>query len=262
MAETITSDPLERLIAQIRGWAKEHCVRILEGFVEQDGDHLVVLYNEEAESSLDNLLAAALDLETAVLVLNITRLSREEWEASLQQYANVEDPSEQQRADLRIVRKLEGAIGWVAAVEMRILTKQPQLLLKYDRFAEWFDLIYASEEDRGDENFEDADESVNEELLEEFGRTVASDRGYQNSRNDIQRNAAVTRLLGKNARLKEVERWQILQSASEIYQAEFRASHEALLVEEANRLRKEGLKKSDIAVRLGVSFNRVRDLLS
>ena len=51
---------------------------------------------------------------------------------------------------MRALQKLEGSIGSVAAVEVRILTRQPQLLLKFDRFREWFDLIYAADEDAAD----------------------------------------------------------------------------------------------------------------
>jgi hypothetical protein len=91
---------------------------------------------------------------------------------------------------------------------------------------------------------------------------VASDRSYQNARNDIQRRSAAGKILGEDPRVREVELWEILESAKTIYEAELRPSHEAWLVEEANRLKLEGLKRAEIAVRLGISLNRVRDLLS
>jgi hypothetical protein len=136
------------------------------------------------------------------------------------------------------------------------------MLLKYDRFVEWFYLLYASDEDAADDDLVDEEDPAKEALIEELGRHVASDRSYQNARNDIQRRSAAGKILGEDPRVREVELWEILESAKTIYEAELRPSHEAWLVEEANRLKLEGLKRAEIAVRLGISLNRVRDLLS
>jgi hypothetical protein len=262
MSSRTDGDPLEQLIERTRRWAKEHSLHALEGFVEETGNLPVVLYNEEGESSLEGFLTVAHAFGAEVIFLNITRLSREDWQKSVVSYEDAEDLSERTESRLRAAQKLEKLIGSVAAVELRVVTKKPQLLMKYDRFSEWFGVIYASSKDTLDEEFEDEEDPKTRALIEELGRVVASDRRYQNARNDIQRRSAVGKILKADPRHRKVELWQILDSAKEIYEAEYRASHEEWLVEEANRLKREGLKRAEIAVRLGISINRVRDLLS
>jgi len=258
-----TTDPLDQLVSKIREWAGTHNVRLLDGFVEKEGSLLVLVYNEEGDSSLENFLGAAHAFEIVALFLNITRLTLDELETSIAERGTVKEMDEQERADIRTLRGLEGSVGSIAALELRALTQQPRTLLKFDRFAEWFNLVYASDEREADDDAGIAEEDpAKEALMDELARKVAADRSFQNARNDIQRRTAAGKALGVDAGIQQADWWELLERAKEIYEAESRPSHEAWLVQEAARLKEGGLKRSEIATRLGVSINRVRDLLS
>ncbi len=115
-------------------------------------------------------------------------------------------------------------------------------------------------------NDEDEDEYAEDEkppdtaTVEKWARALAADPNYIFRKGFSQRLDLLKNIAGDEA--EKVSTYSVVNRAETIFQDEFRQDAEKKLVEEIRRLREDGLNVNAVAIKLGISKDRVSGLLS
>jgi len=126
----------------------------------------------------------------------------------------------------------------------------------YQETANWFDEF----EELLPEDEDDEDEgrtSIDKAMVNKWALALASDPMYLTSK---QREYLLEKLAGQE--FSKLPTFEVLRRAETIFQADFRQVAEEKLSDEIRQLREQGLNLNAIALKLGISRDRVSGLVS
>jgi len=258
----ITRERPTNLLESVMSWCGQHDVLVVDGYMENSGSLPVVQYNQDSRQRIDQFFESLRQLEVEVVFVNKTELTREVWQQKEQEMASLGDVED---ADLPSLKNYESFIGQIGSVEIRAVASNPPLILSLNSFAEWFDFFFSYPADEVDDDMSDDEGEVSLELQgreEELAWRLARNSDFQRAKNDNQREYVMSKVLGSEPDLEQINIWRMHQAAKTILELEIRPKLEAELTHKAESLRKEGLSMGKIAIELNVSLHKVRQLLT
>jgi hypothetical protein len=238
--------PMETVLEKVKAWCDQKQVQLIQGYLEDKDTTPIIRFDEEGADGLEEFFSALSRLKAQVLVVNLTRLTRDDWQAKIEESRDGEE--------LDVIKKCEAKVGHIAALRFRGLVESPTMILKHDISADWFPLIYGETHEgdkRGDHDAE----------VEEIARQVAQDPSFHRAKNREQREHVTKKILASNRGAKGLGLERIVNQTSAIYETELKPQLEATLLEQITTLRKKGLKLEKIATRVGLSVQEVKSLV-
>jgi len=252
---------LDNIPDQVGQWCASVGVVLIPGSVPENGPRQIIKVSADAQS-FGGVLAAATTLRPSVVALNITRLDQEAYEARLAAAAECDDK------DLAV--ELAGhkeAVGHVMWVNVGILTEAPCLVLDWVQEASWADLFPADEGEPGDDDFVDDEEPSEAEdpeyqrEVQGLARELAESSDFARARNRDQRVYVARKVLGERVREAGLDLSDVIAEATAVFEVEIKPKAAAVLLQEAQSLRKQGLTMAQISEKLGMPASRIQVLL-
>lgn len=259
-----TTDLLLGVVEEIRTHAEE------EGFIVfyreecAGGSKDTFNWHEEHGGDWKRFLACAKAM--AVRTVYLSWLPFEGWQVddALEDVALPGDEtSERKKAELEAynqqVETYREKVGLTAVIELAFVAEAVFHICEIT--ADWFrafEELTTEEEGRGEEI--EKEKKVDKALVYEWAGKLASHPKYGSCKSDDQREYLLEKLAGEE--YEKLPLGDILRRAETVYQFEVRPEVEERLRDQARALRKQGLNMSAIALKLGISANRVSGLLA
>lgn len=167
---------------------------------------------------------------------------------------SLEDEELQEYKDaLSVVKKTKGQV-----VYFKLKFFHDHVCYSYSQLSEWVDEFFAVQEafqDEDDEQDSDTQQSnrLSDELVEELARKITTNEKYLSAKNFVQRSEITETLLRQEEMAKHLDGWLIRRRIDNIYETEIRPKQDEETRKKVLELRKNGMKKVEIASRLGIS---------
>jgi len=253
------TDPLEQDLETITTWCATHQLQLVHGYFAHSDAIPVVHCNEDSDRELASYLETARALGAKAVIANVTRLTEDDWRSTIDQLDRGRPPA--QSRELAELKSCQNRVGHISALEVCVVTGPPTLLLRRDRYAKWFDLVYASDEHDADLRGGIPVSAEMQRRVESIARKVASDAAFQRAKNENQRHYIASRIFDSDGNCQGVEFWRVAREAEMILDSEVRPRLEEELSRRVRTLRSDGCTQQQIASELGVSLHKVRLVL-
>ena len=120
-------DKLGALLGEIESWCAEYKVKLIYGEVNTPGQLPEITFAGAGEPSLSEFLQTLSQVPLSVLIVNVIRLSREEWQERIDAVEDAETAEE--KARLRELKGCENLVGCVREIALAAFVEKPPLVL-------------------------------------------------------------------------------------------------------------------------------------
>jgi len=232
-------------------------------------DHKTVDWNEEHGGNWEKFLDCAKAVGAKMLYLNWAPFEEFQVNEALEHLEKIIDAgsapgieqpdSAPSRNDIETYRD---KVGVTAVIDLAFM--YGDVVHIHQCFADWFQTFeeltegWEPDSDETDESF--PERVVDKPLVKKWASELANHAKFGAARTGDQREFLLETIAGSD--IDSLPVGDILARADSIYQFEVKPKEEERLRREARRLREQGLNMSAIAVKLGISKDRVSGLLS
>lgn len=257
------NDPLSRTVEEIRQAASSAGLHIFFGWLaEYEGPS--VHWNEDHGGDWKPFLECAKSLNVKAVYLNWAPFEQfqvdgalSEIESDLAESDGLNVETESIRKRLNQVGEFKAKVGLTSIIDLAFVADGTVHI--YQETADWFDKFEDLRPEDEDESFE-KERPADKATVDRWARALAGDPKYIGCKDSGQRAYLLEKIAGDQ--LPKLPTYEILSRAETIFQVEFRPGAEEKLSDEIRHLRERGLNVNAIALRLGISRDRVSGLLS
>lgn len=258
------SDPLLKTVEQILDHAESDGFVIFYGWAHGSKEN-TVYWNEEHGGDWKKFLGSAKSLGAKVVYLNWAPFEEFQVDEALEDVGPEVSDKGGSEASAEIeeynneVQKYREKVGLTAIIDLAFVLDG--VFHIYQLNLDWFRTFeeLTAEEEEGDKG-ELAEEKVDKALVDKWARELASHPKFGSCKNDEDREYLLEDRAGDE--FEKLPIGDILRRAETLYRFEVRPKQEELLREQARTLRKQGLSMNAIALKLGISRDRVSGLLA
>jgi hypothetical protein len=250
------NDLLLKTVQEIRHVAKTDNLQIFYGWLVEADNPLAVHWNRDNGGSWEKFLECAKIAGANILYLNWAPFEQfqiddavEELESKLAEDEEQTEGSDETSALVRQAREFDAKVGLTCVIDLAFVASGVTHI--YQETADWFDKFneLLPENDEDDDRLELKPDRV---VVDKWAFDLASNAEYFTSK---QRDYLLEKLSGTEFPKLPVP--HILRRAEIIFQNEFKEGAEKKLTEDIRQLREQGLNLNAIALRLGISRDRV-----
>jgi hypothetical protein len=226
-------------------------------------------WNEEHGGSWENFLECAKAVGAKLLYVNWAPFEEfqvdeavEHLEAAIAAGSEAETHQRDSLPSNREIEAYRNKVGMTAVIDLAFMYND--VVHIHQCFADWFQTFeeltdgLEPESDETEESF--PERVVDKALVKKWASELANHGKFGAARTGDQREFLLETIAGSEIDSLPVD--EILARADSIYQFEVKPKEEERLRGEARHLREQGLNMSAIAVKLGISKDRVSGLLS
>lgn len=259
------NDALSRTVEEIRQSAKSAGLRVFFGWLaEYEGP--TIHWNEDHGGDWKSFLECAKSLNAKIVYLNWAPFEQfqvdeavSEMESELAENEGLDDETKTIRKRLNELGEFKAKVGLTCVIDLAFVADGAVHI--YQKTADWFDEFEdLLPEDENDDESREERKPTDRATVDRWATVLASDAKYMTCKGSGQREYLLERLAGEEFR--KLPTYEILSRAETIFQVEFRQAAEETLSIEIRRLRDQGLNVNAIALKLGMSKDRVSGLLS
>jgi hypothetical protein len=245
----LKSGEIEPTIQRVLAWLEKSGLQVFWGELEHDPGVLVATWDTELVSDFEPFLVLAKTSEARVIYMDCTQCVTEglaEASPDLDRLAATLAP--------HVGELVEATLSWVGGSVVHSMTLSASWADDY--FAAWQLAEGESEEAEDDES----DEELNEEDVRRHAEQLARDPKFQAARSSAQRAFAARKILDDSVRVDRALLEAVLDEAKNIFELEIKPDVDRRLADEVQALKEQGLTKSQIARKLGISANRMKTM--
>jgi hypothetical protein len=254
------NDPFSKKVEDIERAAKAAGLQIFYGWLGEESSVPSAHWNGTSGGSWDNFLACAKIAGANILYLNSAPFEQtqvddaiEQIEREVAESEDKEDVSSETNELITQIREFEAKVELICVIDLAFVAGG--VIHIYHEGAEWFDdfvrLLPGEDEDDADDEEVRPDKTV----VDKWANDLAGHPNYVTAKD---RRYLLEKIAGEGFQRLPV--YEILNRADTVFEAQFRPAAEQKLSEEIGTLREQGLNLEQIAVRLGISRNRVSGL--
>jgi len=255
------SDPLSKTLEAIREVAKDSSLQLFCGWLSENDKIPEVYWDKDNGGDWRNFLGCATAVNAKVLYLTWAPFEQfqvdevvAELESELAEREGREDGASETRELVGDARAFESKVGLTCIIELAFVANG--VLHIYQENPGWFDEF---EELLPEEDDQEAEERkpTDKATVNKWAMVLAGDQKYIASKD---REYLLEKLAGEE--FPRLPVFEILSRAETIFQADFRQVAEEKLADEIRQLREQGLNLNAIALKVGISRDRVSGLMS
>ena len=253
------NDPFSKLLDEIRKEAESGGMHIFYGYLAEDGQHAAVHWNQENGGDWKKFLVCARTLGTQILYMNWAPFEQFEIDDAVSklesELTGASDADKETQKLINQIRGFQPKVGLTCVIDLAFVANGVVHICQQtaDWFDEFGDLI-------GEDQEEDEPEKktpASKEVVDKWARMLASDSKYSTTR---EHEYLLEKLAGEE--FSKLPTYEVLRRAEAIFQVDFKQAADAKLAEEIQELRSQGLNINAIAMKLGISRDRVSGLIS
>ena len=251
-------DKLGALLGEIESWCAEYKVKLIYGEVNTPGQLPEITFAGAGEPSLSEFLQTLSQVPLSVLIVNVIRLSREEWQERIDAVEDAETAEE--KARLRELKGCENLVGCVREIALAAFVEKPPLVLTFNHYAEWDAMFEDDANNRfvtDEEKWEDPRTSPR---FEELARRVANDQRFAAAKKQAERQY-VAKIVLRDEDMDARDLYHVTQQAASIFELEIKPALEEKLAKQVESLHRAGQSVSEIAKSLKLAPREVKRLL-
>jgi len=255
------NDPLSKTLEEIRQVAKDSGLHVFFGWLAERNDAPAVHWNEDNGGDWKGFLGCARAVSARILYLNWAPFEQfqvddavSEIESELTESEGQDDETKETKKLLTQIRAYETKVGLICIIDLAFVSNG--VVHFYQETVDWFhefEELLPDDEDDEDEGRRPVDKAT----VSKWALALASDPRYLTSK---QREYLLEDLAGQE--FPKLPTFEVLRRADAIFQADFRKAAEEKLSDEIRGLREQGLNLNAIALKLGISRDRVSGLVS
>jgi hypothetical protein len=256
------SDPLLTTVEEIRQVAKSDGLCVFFGWLVAERLP-IVHWNEEHGGDWKVFLELAKTLKAKAVYLNWTPFEQfqvddavSETESKIADNNGLDDETQTLRELLDQIGKYKTKVGLVCVIDLAFVAEGISHI--YQKTANWFGQFQDLLSKDADEEEEDS-KPANKALVNKWATILASDPKFIISKDSRGREYLLEKIAGEE--FPKLPTSEILSRAEAIYQIDFRQAAETRIADEVRILREQGLNVNAIALKLGMSRDRVSGLL-
>jgi len=249
-------DRLAVSLDRVRKWAASEGVVLVFGTAEDQESYPVITSDDEGADPLLAFLEAIKAARTSVLVVTTLRLDSSHVEEALDLLESLEIGAAERRDAASRIERCKAYFGQVALLEIRACIAAPPIFIDFNRQAEWYDVVFDTEETfAGDDAAAASGPDI--ERLTELAHKVASAPDFFRLRNKAERRYFAERVLKSHDGISAWETREIADRASTVFKTEILPAVTA----DVGRLVTEGKSPSEIASALAIQPGFVDSIL-
>ncbi|MGO9589526.1 MAG: hypothetical protein ACLP3K_05700 [Candidatus Acidiferrales bacterium] len=259
------TDPLLTIVEEIRRSATSRGLTLFFGWLaEHEGP--AVHWNEDHGGDWKAFLECASSLSAKVVYLNWAPFEQFQiddpvaaLEAELGEGGVSNDDTKTIKEKILQLRSFNEKVGLTCIIDLAFVVGGTVHL--YQKTTDWYDEFSELLPDDDDEDqFAEEEKPLDSATVEKWARALAADPNYILRKGSSQHLELLKKIAGDEA--EKISTYGVLNRAQAIFQDEFRQDAERKLVEEIRQLREDGLNVNAVAIKLGISKDRVSGLLS
>lgn len=257
-SSTKASDSLSQTVEEIRTFAKEEGFVVFYGLTPEDETHTVYWIKEQGDWKA--FLEGAKTLGVKLLYLNWAPFEGFQIEEALEGVGVQDSKVEKAESEecKRDVEEYRNKVGLISLIDLAFLWDGVFHVCRLT--AEWFEAFEELVEEGKERAEEENERKPDKALVGKWAAELANHPKFGSCKTYAQREYLLEGLSKGDYRTLPVS--DILNRAETVYLFEVRPKEEERLRDEARRLRNEGLNMNAIALRLGISRDRVSGLLA
>ncbi len=252
-------DALLKTVDDIRKVADQGGLKVFLGYLSEESKVPSVYWNRENGGDWRDFLVCARAVGAGILYLNWAPFEQFEIDDAVSalesRLAEGGEGADEERELLNKVRTFQSKVGLTCAIDLAFLANG--VIHICQETTEWFDAFSDLTAEEEEDNEPRHKQPVSKEVVDKWARALASDPKYATSKD----HEYLLEKVGGDE-LPKLPMYEILRRAETIYEADFKEAAEKELATEAKRLRDKGMNQSAIAIKLGISKDRVSGLLS
>ncbi len=254
-------DPLSKTVEEIQRVAKSCELHIFFGWLSEESQGPKVHWNTESGGDWNGFLDCAKAVSASVIYLNWAPFERfqvdeavAEIEARLAEGDGSNDEKKETQKLLAKIREFGANVGLTCIIDIAFVSNGVVHL--YQKTADWFSEFEELLPEDSDDKSEDR-KPVDRATVDKWALALASDPNYFTSK---QREYLLEKLAGDE--FSKLPIFDVLRRAEIIFQEDFKGAAEQKLVDQVGLLREQGLNLNAIALKLGLSRDKVSGLVS
>jgi hypothetical protein len=251
------SDALLKTVQEIQETVRAKGLQVYYGYLAEETSVPSVHWNSENGGEWGRFLDCAVELGAKVVYVNwapFDQFQIDEVISALRSDGSELPGNGEDSESLAQIRAFQSKVGLTCVVDLAFVANG--ILHLYQETAEWFDEFGEVAGEEGDEEEENGQE-LPIAGINEWATKLASDPKYATSKN---REYLLERIAG--GEFAHLPLYRVLRRAEAIYETDFKEGAEERLAAEVMRLRCEGLNQNAIALKLGISRDRVSAIVS
>jgi len=252
------NDPLSKTLEEIHEEAKGSGMRIFYGYLAEHNKVPAVHWNRENGGDWKKFFVCGRTLSATILYVNWAPFEQFEVDDAMSklesEIAEDDDEEEETKKLLTQVRAFQSKVGLTCVIDLAFVANG--MVHIYQETADWFDEFGDLIGDNDDEGDTEERRPIDKAVVNKWAATLASDPKYATSK---QREYLLEKIAGDE--FSKLPLYEILRRAETIFQVEFKQGAEEKLSQEIQELRNQGLNMNAIALKLGISRDRVSGLV-
>jgi hypothetical protein len=250
-------DALLKTVQEIQKAIRAKGLRVYYGYLPEETSVPSVHWNSENGGEWDAFLDCAEELGSKVVYVNWAPFEQFQIDEAVSCLESDGSglPADEEKTELAQIRAFQSRVGSTCVIDLAFVANG--VLHLYQQTADWFDEFGELTGDDEEDNEQESGRELPINEINEWATKLASDPKYATIKNReylLERIAA-----GEFDRLPT---YKILRRAEAIYEIDFKNAAEEKLAEEIMRLREQGLNQNAIALKLGISRERVSAIVS
>jgi hypothetical protein len=258
------NDPLSQTVEEIRRSATSRGLVVFFGWLaEHKGP--AVNWNEAHGGDWKALLECASSLGAKVLYLDWAPFEQSEiddavadLEAELANDEAEDDEVASIKKEIDQLRGFKKRVALTCIIDLAFVVEGTVHL--YQKTTDWYDEFCELVPDDEDDDEYAEEEPEDTAAVEKWARALAAHPNYILHKGFAKRADLLKKIAGDE--VNNLSAYTVFNRADEIFEADFKQDAEQKLAEEIRQLRESGLNVNGIAIKLGISKDRVSGLLS
>lgn len=253
-------DALLKIVQEIQKAIRARGLQVYYGYMAEETSVPSVHWNSENGGDWEGFLDCAADLGAKVAYVNwapFEQFEIDEAVSALQADESELSPARGQAESLEEIRTFQTKVGLTCVIDLAFVANG--ILHLYQKTADWFDKFgeLTEEEEEEEDNREGNDRELPVAEIDQWATKLASHSKYPSTRNH---EYLLERIAGEE--FGRLPAYKILRRAEAIYEMDFKDAAEEKIAAEVMQLRGQGLNQNAIALKLGISRERVSAIVS
>ncbi len=258
------NDPLSRTVEEIRQSAKSDGLCVFFGWLVE-GKLPTVHWNEAHGGNWKVFLECAKSLKAETIYLNWAPFEQfqvddavSEIESKLAEDEEADDETRTIERRLDQIGEFKTKVGLTCVIDLAFVADG--VVHIYQKTADWFNEFESLVPQDADDEEQEETKPADKATINKWATMLASNPNFIACKDSRNREYLLEKISGDE--FPKLPTYEILTRAETIFHVEFRQAAEAKLADEIRHLREEGLNVNAIALKLGMSRDRVSGLLS
>jgi len=253
------NESLSKTLDEIRKEAEDSGMRIFYGYLVDEGHVPAVHWNRENGGDWKKFFVCARTLSANILYVNSALFEEFEIDDAVSKLESeiAEDDDEERETQklLRQVRAFQPKVGLTCVIDLAFVASG--IVHIYQQTADWFDEFRdLTGDDEDDDDETEQRRPIDKAVVNNWATTLASDPKYPTTK---QHEYLLEKIAGDE--FSKLPVYEILRRAETIFQVDFKLAAEEKLTDEIQGLRSKGFNINAIALKLGISRERVSALM-